>query len=170
VRRCCVWAERKCHGRSRCKAIAEPAPCGRKTLCRIEYAIAAGVDTLELDLGVTRDNVVVVSHDPYLEPPVCFGPQPKAAIRELTLAEVRRWDCGAKQNPGFPASRLYLGHGSPTLDEVFALAPKGKFEFNIETKIFAEKPELAPSPEEFARLFWRRSANTSGIARDFAVI
>ena len=40
----------------------------------------------------------------------------------------------------------------PTLDEVFALAPKGKFKFNIETKIFADHPELAPPPDEFVRL------------------
>jgi glycerophosphoryl diester phosphodiesterase len=40
----------------------------------------------------------------------------------------------------------------PTLDEVFALAPKGKFLFNIETKIFSQRPEVTPPPEEFARL------------------
>jgi len=33
-----------------------------------------------------------------------------------------------------------------------ALAPKGKFEFNIETKIEPQKPELTPNPDEFARL------------------
>ena len=40
----------------------------------------------------------------------------------------------------------------PTLDEVFNLAPKGDFDFNIETKIFKDKPELTPSPEEFVKL------------------
>ena len=40
----------------------------------------------------------------------------------------------------------------PTLEEVFALAPKGKFLFNIETKSFVDKPELTPPPEEFARM------------------
>jgi glycerophosphoryl diester phosphodiesterase len=40
----------------------------------------------------------------------------------------------------------------PTLDEVFALAPRGKFLFNIETKITVAQPELAPSPEEFVKL------------------
>ena len=40
----------------------------------------------------------------------------------------------------------------PTLDEVFDLASKGKFEYNIETKISPKNPELAPPPEEFARL------------------
>jgi glycerophosphoryl diester phosphodiesterase len=40
----------------------------------------------------------------------------------------------------------------PTLDEVFALAPKGRFLFNIETKITVQRPDLAPPPDEFVRL------------------
>src|SRR5207248_9441844 len=72
------------------------------TLPAFEYAIAQGVDALELDMAVTKDGVVVVSHDPMLHPPVCSGPQPSAVIHELTLAEVKQWDCGRVQNPGFP--------------------------------------------------------------------
>src|ERR1041385_6431111 len=92
------------------------------TLPAFEYAIAAGVDALELDMAVTRDNVIVVSHDPYLEPPVCQGPQPKATIHELTLAEVKKWDCGAKQNPAFPRQEPVPGTRMPTLEEVLSLA------------------------------------------------
>src|SRR5207247_7199583 len=44
------------------------------------------------------------------------------------------------------------GTKMPTLDEVFDLAPKGKFLFNIETKSFPERPEVSPPPEQFARL------------------
>jgi glycerophosphoryl diester phosphodiesterase len=40
----------------------------------------------------------------------------------------------------------------PTLDEVFQLAPRGAFDYNIETKSFPDKPELTPPPEEFARM------------------
>src|SRR5258706_4119263 len=69
------------------------------TLPAFEYAIAQGVDALELDMAVTKDGVVVVSHDPELLPPICTGPQNRAVIHELTLADVRQWDCGAKQNP-----------------------------------------------------------------------
>src|SRR5262245_19924990 len=105
------------------------------TLPAFQYAIAAGVDALELDMAVTRDNIVVVSHDPYLEPPVCTGPSAKAAIRELSLIEIKRWDCGAKRNPSFPNQQPVAGTRMPTLDEVFALASKGMFDFNIETKI-----------------------------------
>ena len=122
------------------------------TLPAFEFAIAAGVDALELDMAVTKDNVLVVSHDPLLHPPVCSGPKPEVAIHQLTLAELREWDCGKVQNPAFPRQQAIPGTKMPTLDEVFALAPKGRFLFNIETKIFADHPELTPSPEEFVRL------------------
>jgi glycerophosphoryl diester phosphodiesterase len=122
------------------------------TLPAFEYAIAQGVDALELDMAVTRDDVIVVSHDPVLEPPVCTGPGGKAVIHELTLAQVREWDCGAKQNPAFPKQQAVPGTRMPTLEEVFALAPRGKFLFNIETKSFVDKPELTPPPEEFSRM------------------
>jgi glycerophosphoryl diester phosphodiesterase len=122
------------------------------TLPAFESAIAAGVDALELDMAVTKDNVIVISHDPLLHPPVCSGPRPEAVIHQLTLAEVREWDCGKVQNPGFSRQRAIPGTKMPTLDEVFALAPKGSFLFNIETKIFWLRPELTPPPEEFVRL------------------
>jgi len=122
------------------------------TLPAFEYAIGIGVDVLELDMAVTKDNVVVVSHDPYLEPPVCTGPQPKAMIHDLTLAQIREWDCGMTRNPLFPKQTPVPGTRMPALDEVFDLAPRGAFQFNIETKSFPDHPELSPPPGEFARL------------------
>src|SRR3712207_1582119 len=106
------------------------------TLPAFEYAIAVGVDVLELDLAVTRDNVLVVSHDPKINSTICSGPKEHAAIRELSLAELRAYDCGSRKNPLFPLQKPVPGTRIPTLDEVFALADRGKFEFNIETKIF----------------------------------
>jgi len=122
------------------------------TIPAFQYAIGAGVDVLELDMGVTKDGVIVVSHDPYLEPPVCWGPHLKTAIHTLTLAEVRQWDCGKMRNPLFPKQTPIPGTRMPTLDEVFDLAPGNQVQFNIETKIFADHPELSPGPEEFVKL------------------
>lgn len=122
------------------------------TLPAFEYAIEVGADVLELDLGVTKDNIVVVSHDPVLDPRICRGPSRKAGIRELTLPELRAWDCGALKNPRFPRQKPAPGTPIPTLDEVFELADRGDFHFNIETKSFPDTPEYTPSPEEFARL------------------
>ncbi len=122
------------------------------TLPAFEYAIAQGVDALELDMAVTKDNVLVISHDPELKPPICTGPKPSAVIHTLTLAEVREWDCGAVRNPNFPRQQTVPGTRMPTLDEVFSLAPMGKFWFNIETKSFPDHPELTPPPAEFVKL------------------
>lgn len=109
------------------------------TIPAFEFAISAGADVLELDMSVTKDNVIVISHDPVLHPPVCSGPQARAIIHNLTLEELKQWDCGAIRNPGFPDQQTIPGTRMPTLDEVFALASKGKFRFNIETKIMPRR-------------------------------
>ena len=123
------------------------------TIPAFEYAIHAGVDALEMDMAVTKDNVIVISHDPILEPPVCSGPRDKAVIHELTLAQVREWDCGAVQNPNFPTQEAIPGTRMPTLDQVLSLSKLGQFDFNIETKSFPDKPQYTPPPDEFVRLF-----------------
>jgi len=130
------------------------------TLPGFEYAIAVGVDAIELDVAVTRDNVVVVSHDPVLEGPLCTGPakptgpSARAVIRGSTFAELRQWDCGSVRHPDFAQQRTCPGARVPSLDEVFALAPRGGFRFNVEIKSFPDRPDLAPEPDEFARLVW----------------
>lgn len=122
------------------------------TIPAFEHAIEAGADAIELDLAVTRDNVLVVSHDPVLNRRICRSPGGSPVIRELTLDELRRWDCGSLQEPDFPRQKPVPGARIPTLDEVLALAGRGKFLFNIETKISPKKPQYTPPPEEFARL------------------
>jgi glycerophosphoryl diester phosphodiesterase len=123
------------------------------TLPAFEYAIRLGVDVLELDMAVTRDGIVVISHDPHLSRTICQGPEAgETAIHKLTLAQVRQWDCGALQNPSFPKQQPVPGTKMPTLEEVFDLAAASSVQFNIETKIEAGRPELAPDPATFARL------------------
>lgn len=122
------------------------------TLPAFEYAMQAGADVLELDMAVTKDDVVVVSHDLSMNRKICRGPEGESRIRFLTLAEVRAFDCGAAANPDFPKQKAIPGTRMPTLDEVLALASKGSFEFNIETKIDSKKPELTPEPAAYARL------------------
>src|ERR1041384_749339 len=76
------------------------------TLPAFQYAIEQGVDALEMDMAVTKDNVIVISHDPILETPVCSGPRNAVVIHTLTLPEVRQWDCGAVQNPKFATQKV----------------------------------------------------------------
>jgi glycerophosphoryl diester phosphodiesterase len=122
------------------------------TLPAFDYALRHGVDALEMDMAVTSDNYIVISHDPVLQAPVCHGPQQRGVIHELTLSQVRQWDCGFVGNPQFPLQVTAPGAPVPTLDEVFDLAGRGTFDYNIETKSFPDHPEYTPEPEEFAKL------------------
>ncbi len=126
------------------------------TLPAFRYALDLGVDTLELDLGVTKDDRLVVLHDQHITPQRCLGLKAPIEVRSLTLAQVGRFDCGSKLNPRFPKQKLVPKTRIPTLEEVFALAkkhPNGKkVQFNIETKIHPAHPKRSPSPKRFAAL------------------
>src|SRR5271169_3664244 len=122
------------------------------TIPAFEYAIQRGVDFLEMDVAVTKDNVLVISHDPHINAAICTGPHPGIAIHELTLAELRQYDCGTLKNPRFPKQQPVPGTRIPTLDEVLNLSRSSNVQFNIETKSFPEHPELTPTPEIFAQL------------------
>ncbi|MCU1272661.1 MAG: glycerophosphoryl diester phosphodiesterase [Bryobacterales bacterium] len=122
------------------------------TIPAFEYAIDQGVNALEMDVAVTRDDVLVISHDPVLNREICRGPGGATVIRDMTFAELRAWDCGSLRNPHFPAQTPVPGTRIPTLEEVLALAGRGNFLFNIETKISKEHPQYTPAPERFAEL------------------
>lgn len=122
------------------------------TMPAFEYAIEIGADLLELDISATKDDVLVVHHDQAINKTICTGPEGDRTIRNLTLAQVKEFDCGSKQAEGFPHQQLKPGTKVPTLDEVLALAPRGQFQFNIEIKSNPKKPELAPEPGVFARM------------------
>jgi glycerophosphoryl diester phosphodiesterase len=123
------------------------------TIPAFQYAIQAGVDFLEMDVAVTKDNVLVISHNPHINAEICTGPHPGVAIHELTLRELREYDCGALKNPHFPKQQPVPGTRIPTLDEVLKLAERhAGIQFNIETKSFPDHPELTPPPEVFSRM------------------
>ena len=122
------------------------------TLPAFLYAIESGADALELDILVTRDDTLVVVHDPHINPELCQGPRPRAAIRDLTLAELRAYDCGCLRNPAFPKQYTIHGTTIPTLDEVLNLSSRGDFQFDLEVKSFPGQSELTPAPDTFAKM------------------
>lgn len=135
------------------------------TLPAFAKALALGVTTLELDVAVTRDDVLVVSHDLRLNPDLTrdadgqylSGARP--AIRSLTLTEIRRYDVGrlrpdSRYAAGFPEQQAVDGTRIPTLAEVFDLARRsgaGTVRFNVETKITPTSGDETPAPDVFAR-------------------
>jgi glycerophosphoryl diester phosphodiesterase len=146
-------AEIQIHGHRGCRGLRP-----ENTLPAFEHALKLGVDVLELDMAVTRDNRILVSHDPHISPKICrnWDGTPLArevAIHTLTLEQAQKFDCGAIQNADFPKQVPVPHTPPPTLEQVFELARAyPNVQFNIETKIFAKEPKLTPSPREFARL------------------
>ncbi|MBM3600271.1 MAG: glycerophosphodiester phosphodiesterase [Alphaproteobacteria bacterium] len=135
------------------------------TLPAFAAALSLGVDTLELDTGVTKDGIVVIGHDPRLNPAVTRGPDGQwlaatgAAIRDLTWEELQRYDVGRIQ-PGtryaetFASQKPIDGTRMPRLADLFALVKKSgndTVRFNIETKITPVDPQATVPPEPFAR-------------------
>jgi glycerophosphoryl diester phosphodiesterase len=116
-----------------------------------EHAIRAGTDAIELDLVVTKDNVLIVTHDPTVNESLCSGPH-KGPYRQLTLAQVRELDCGSKADPAFPKQKAVGGTRIPTLDDVLGLGKGNRVLFNIEIKSFPGKAYLTPAPDEYAKL------------------
>jgi len=135
------------------------------TLAGFARALAVGVTTLELDTGVTKDGVVVVSHDRVLNPDHTrdargeFLAAPGPAIVDLTWAELGAYDVG-RIRPGselaaaFPEQQPVDGERIPRLADVFALVERSgnrDVRFNIETKIDPAHPEQTVSPLAFSR-------------------
>lgn len=146
------------------------------TLAAFRRALAIGVTTLETDLAVTRDDVLVLSHEPYVNPALArdasgaFLAVDGPDIHAIDLAALRRFDVG-RLNPANPYANTFPeqvaadGEKIPTLDDLVALVRNhGKpVRLNIETKLTPDGAHAVPDPATFARLVLA-AIDRSGIA------
>jgi glycerophosphoryl diester phosphodiesterase len=167
----CVFSMLLCHAWTNAMALDLQGHRGARglapenTLAGFALALSTGITTLELDIAITRDGVLVVSHDPRLNPDITRGPDgrflesPGLVINQLTFAELQRYDVG-RLKPGtdyakrYPQQRAEDGARVPRLSDVFALVRKAgndDVRFAIETKVTPFNPEETPDPETFAR-------------------
>jgi glycerophosphoryl diester phosphodiesterase len=134
-------------------------------LAAFAKALEIGVTTLETDLAVTSDGMLVLSHNSVLNPDIVRGADgkwlsaPGPAINTMTLAELKRFDVGridpsSKYAAQFPGQKAVDGERIPALAELFELAVRSRkaVRFNIETKLSPHQPAQSPDPDTFARL------------------
>jgi len=135
------------------------------TLPAFAAALSLGVNTLELDTAITKDDVVVVSHDARLNPDITRGADGRwlnastRAVHQLTLDDLEHYDVGrikpgSKYSYQFPDQKRMDGVYMPTLAQVFQLthrAGNDEVRFNIEIKTSPLKPSDTLPPEEFAK-------------------
>jgi len=135
------------------------------TLAAFERALEIGVSTLELDIGLSADGVVVISHDPTLNPDItrdaqgAWLPARGPAIRALTLAQLQAYDVG-RLNPASKYGRQFAsqaardGQRIPTLAALFDWVRSiaaDDVRFNIETKLDPTRPGDTAPPEAMVR-------------------
>lgn len=132
------------------------------TMAAFSEALKAGVDVIETDMGVTSDGAVVLSHEKYINPELCLGPDKKPLTEQIPiisikLEELKKYDCGTIKNPKFERQVPSPGEKIPTLAELFEMVIKStepaasRVNFNIETKIVPGETDMSPSPAVFAK-------------------
>jgi glycerophosphoryl diester phosphodiesterase len=135
------------------------------TLPAFQRALDLDVTTIECDMAITKDGVVVIHHDLWLNPDTTRGPDGQwlaargPAIRDLTFQELQQYDVG-RIKPGtdyaraFPDQQPIDGTRIPKLADLFDLVKKSgntTVGFNCETKVSPHEPAATLPPEEFAR-------------------
>ena len=138
------------------------------TLQAFCHAAALGVRVLELDLVVSKDHELVVSHDPWLSAPLCSDPQGhplsmedrwRYIMYDMMYADIASFDCGLP-HPSFP-SQVRIPACKPLLATVFSevdtfMASSGMKEpmiYNLEIKSWPDKDAVFhPHPDKYAAL------------------
>lgn len=131
-------------------------------------ALELGVNTLELDVVISKDGKVVVSHEPFFSSvialdaggkPITKDKEKDFNIYKLTYSEIKKFDVGSIGNKDFPEQQKTKAY-KPLLSEVFKETQKylrknnlKTVRYNIEIKSDAAGDNIFhPLPAEFAKM------------------
>ena len=134
-------------------------------------ALNEGVTTVEMDLAITRDRQVILSHEPWMAAEFCLDSlgnaipkkeEMKHNIFQMTYAQVKKYDCGSKGNERFP-NQIKTRQVKPVLTEVIVAIEnhiknftKYEVDYNIEIKSMPEGDDkFHPKPAEFSELVYQ---------------
>ena len=132
-------------------------------------ALDLGVTTIELDLAITGDGSIIVSHEPWFNSKICLDPDGNRItkgwdhnIYQMSYDQVKKYDCGSIGNPNYPEQRKITSY-KPLLSEVIEeveahIKSKSKYKvrYNIEIKSNPKTDNTYhPSPAHFSKLVYQ---------------
>ncbi|MEZ4888965.1 MAG: glycerophosphodiester phosphodiesterase family protein [Chitinophagales bacterium] len=131
-------------------------------------ALDLGVNTLEMDVVITKDKKVLLSHEAFMSSEICLDSLGQAIpdslakflnIYEMNAEEVQSYDCGSKPYGRFPqqqklkVSKPLLSAVIDTVEAYIAANKLAPVFYNIETKSVPDGDDrFHPKPDEFVRL------------------
>jgi glycerophosphoryl diester phosphodiesterase len=130
------------------------------TIGAMEEALKYNVSTLEMDVVISKDLKVVVSHEPWMNPEMCLDPHRKEIQSErqvnlykINYDEIQKYDCGSKVHPRF-TRQVKVVVGKPLLFTLITDMEKKLRElrrtevgYNIEIKSTLEDEKAGFQPE-----------------------
>jgi glycerophosphoryl diester phosphodiesterase len=126
------------------------------TMAAFRAAVGLRVTTLELDVQVTRDGVLVVHHDPRLNRSHCVrddgGPLENMLLSGLDFAALADVDCGSRANRKFPEQRTAPGERIPRLDQVLELVVQADYPVRVSIEIKMQNSGAGHTAEGLAEL------------------
>ena len=134
-------------------------------------ALDSGVTTIELDVAITKDKQVIVSHEPWMSSAICLDSAGRAInekeekkfnIYQMTFEQVQLFDCGSTGNSKFPQQEK-MKTTKPLLRDVIVAVENHikshatyEVDYNIEIKSSPEgDKKFHPSVEEFSYLIYQ---------------
>lgn len=138
------------------------------TIVSFIEAVKYGVNALEMDVVISKDLKVVVSHEPWMNEVFCSqtngdvvekNSREKYNLYKMTYDEIKTFNCGLRKNPDFPSQKIMSSHKpllSEVIDAVEDYTTKNNLPsiiYNIEIK--SEVPDyniFQPEPPQFVRL------------------
>lgn len=138
------------------------------TIPAMTYALGTNITTLEMDVVITKDKKVVLSHEPFFNHEIATKPngsfvtqaeEKSLNIYNMTYEEVKKFDVGMKPHPRFPQQQK-LKVAKPLLADLIdsvnvdMMTRRRPFPYyNIETKLMPSTDgKYHPAPDEFVEL------------------
>ena len=134
-------------------------------------ALDSGVTTIELDVAVTKDKQIIVSHEPWMAATLCLDStggaiaekeEKKFNIYQMTYEQVQLFDCGSIVNSKFPQQEK-MKTSKPLLRDVIVAVENHiksyatyEVDYNIEIKTSPDgDKKFHPTVEEFSDLVYQ---------------
>lgn len=115
------WAQLDIQGHRGCRGLMP-----ENTTQAMIHAIKLGVSTIEMDVVISKDSLVVLSHEPWMSHEICLDPQGRPFtyeaglaynIFQMTFDSIQKFDCGSKFHARFPQRKL-MPTAKPLLAEL----------------------------------------------------